>query len=145
GRSGRPELAWAQRGCCGAELPATGGAAMTALDEPESLAWAYLSRVVEPPCPQLAALVQSVGPVEAAERVRRGQVNDELVRHTEARRGIDRAAEDLELLAQRGGRLITPDSDEWPLLAFAAFTGVGAKPRVGPPMALLAQGPVQLD
>ena len=33
-------------------------------------AWAYLSRVVEPPCPELAALVADVGPVEAAERVR---------------------------------------------------------------------------
>ena len=32
-------------------------------------AWAYLSRVVEPPCPELAALVARVGPVEAAERV----------------------------------------------------------------------------
>lgn len=118
---------------------------MTALDEPASLAWAYLSRVVEPPCPQLAALVASVGPVEAADRLRRGLVNDELARHTEARRRIDRAAEDLELLAQRGGRLITPDSDEWPLLAFAAFAGIGTKPRVGPPLVLWAQGPVRLD
>jgi DNA processing protein len=118
---------------------------MTALDEPASLAWAYLSRVVEPPCPPLAALVQSVGPVEAADRVRRGLVNDELARHTEARRRIDRAAEDLELLAQRGGRLITPDSDEWPLLALAAFAGIGAKLRVGPPLVLWAQGPVRLD
>ena len=37
-------------------------------------AWAYLSRVVEPPCAELAALVNGVGPIEAAERVRRGQV-----------------------------------------------------------------------
>jgi DNA processing protein len=118
---------------------------MTAHGESELRAWAYLSRVVEPPCPHLAALVQSVGPVEAADRVRRGLVNDELARHTEARCGIDRAAEDLELLEQRGGRLITPDSDEWPLLAFAAFTGEGAKPRVGPPLVLWAQGPVRLD
>jgi predicted Rossmann fold nucleotide-binding protein DprA/Smf involved in DNA uptake len=36
-------------------------------------AWAYLSRVVEPPCAELAALVARVGPIEAAERVRRGQ------------------------------------------------------------------------
>ena len=39
-------------------------------------AWAYLSRVVEPPCAELAALVQPGGPVEAAERVRRGRVDD---------------------------------------------------------------------
>ena len=34
--------------------------------------WAYLSRVVEPPCAELAALVDRVGPIDAAERVRRG-------------------------------------------------------------------------
>jgi DNA processing protein len=119
---------------------------MTAtLDDAASRAWAYLSRVAEPPCPQLAALVRAVGPEEAADRVRRGLVNDELARHIEARRQIDSAAADLELLAQRGGRLITPDSDEWPLLAFAAFAGAGARPRVGPPLVLWAQGPARLD
>ena len=94
----------------------------TAADD--SRAWAYLSRVAEPPCAELAALVRSVGPVEAAERVRRGLVDGELARHTESRREIDRAADDLELLARRGGRLITPDSDEWPALAFAAFAAL---------------------
>jgi DNA processing protein len=83
-------------------------------------AWAYLSRVVEPPCAELAALVNGVGPIEAAERVRRGQVDDVPARQlgvdeTEARREIDRAADDLELLARRDGRLITPDDDEWPM------------------------------
>jgi DNA processing protein len=68
-------------------------------------AWAYLSRVVEPPCAELATLVARVGPVEAAERVRRGQVDENVARRTEARREIDRAVQDLELLARRGGRL----------------------------------------
>ena len=116
-----------------------------ALDDPASRSWAYLSRVAEPPCAELVALVQCVGPVEAAERVRRGVVDDDLLRHTEARREIDRAADDLELLARRGGRLITPDDDEWPMLAFAAFGGVGARPRGGPPMVLWALGPARLD
>lgn len=71
-------------------------------------AWAYLSRVAEPPRPDLAALVARVGPVEAAERIRRGAVEPKLAEHTEARRHIDSAAEDLELLYRRGGRLITP-------------------------------------
>jgi DNA processing protein len=120
---------------------------MTAnLDGPVSCAWAYLSRVAEPPCPELAALVGCVGPQEAADRVRRGLVSDDLARHTEARREIDRAAEDLELLARRGGRLITPDGDEWPL-AFAAFGGAAAtlRPRGGPPLVLWALGPARLD
>lgn len=71
--------------------------------DPTARAWAYLSRVAEPPCAQLAALVRCVGPVEAADRVRRGQVGNELAQHTGARREIDRAADDLELLMRPGG------------------------------------------
>ncbi len=124
--------------------------ATAAADDPVLRAWAYLSRVAEPPCAELAALVQAVGPVEAADRVRRGLVDDDLARHTESRRGIDCAADDLELLARRGGRLITPDCDEWPVLAFAAFAGAsgfGARARFRglPPMVLWALGPARLD
>jgi DNA processing protein len=108
-------------------------------------AWAYLSRVVEPPCAELAALVGRVGPVEAADRVRRGDVDEPLARRTEARHDIDRAAEDLELLARRGGRLISPDDDEWPTLAFAAFNAPGSKPDSRPPLVLWALGPARLD
>jgi DNA processing protein len=72
------------------------------MTDPTPRTWAYLSRVVEPPCAELADLVNRVGPVEAAERVQRGRVDDKLARHTEARRGIDRAAEDLDLLARPG-------------------------------------------
>ncbi|HEY1839903.1 MAG TPA: DNA-processing protein DprA [Mycobacterium sp.] len=108
-------------------------------------AWAYLSRVVEPPCAELAALVGRVGPVEAAERVRRGEVDATLAGRTQARHEIDRAAEDLELLARRGGRLISPDDDEWPTLAFAAFSAIEAKPQGRPPLVLWALGPARLD
>ncbi|OBG59208.1 MULTISPECIES: DNA-processing protein DprA [unclassified Mycobacterium] len=118
---------------------------LTAVDDPALRAWAYLSRVAEPPCAGLATLVRSVGPVEAADRVRRGVVDDDLARHTEARREIDCAAADLELLARRGGRLITPDDDEWPLLAFAAFGGASGRARGAAPMVLWAQGPIRLD
>jgi DNA processing protein len=117
---------------------------MTAtFDDPTWPAWAYLSRVAEPPCPELAALVRCVGPVEAADRVRRGMVSDELAQRTAARREIDCAAADLELLARRGGRLITPDCPEWPLVAFSAFAGAG--PRGAPPLVLWALGPARLD
>ena len=82
--------------------------------EDEMMAWAYLSRVAEAPCAEMVRLVQGVGPVEAAERIRRADVDDALVNRTAARRDIDCAAEDLELLKCRGGRLITPGDDEWP-------------------------------
>lgn len=110
-------------------------------------AWAYLSRVAEPPCPELAELVAAVGPVEAADRVMRGKLDGRLADETEARRRIDCAAQDLDTLASLGGRLVTADDDEWPLLAFAAFGGCGARqrPRSHPPMALWAVGPARLD
>lgn len=113
----------------------------------ELLAWAYLSRVLEAPCPELAGLVKRVGPVEAADRIRRGAVGDVLAERTVARRDIDCAAEDLEHLSRRGGRLVTPDDDEWPGLAFASFTGapVRSKPQGQAPLALWVVGPLRLD
>jgi DNA processing protein len=93
------------------------------MDE-EGLAWAYLSRVVEPPSRELGALVAARGPVEAADRVKCGDVTAELARLTEARREFDCAADDLDGLARMGGRLVTPADTEWPLLAFTSFRGV---------------------
>ena len=110
------------------------------------LALAYLSRVAEPPCPELASLVYRVGPIETAERVRTGSVDDTLARRTEARRGTDCAAADLEILDRRGGRLLTADDDEWPLLAFTAFRGVHKdRPQAHPPLALWVVGEARLD
>jgi DNA processing protein len=116
-------------------------------DPTERLAWAYLSRVLEAPSSELAGLVTRVGPVEAADRIRRGAVGENLAERTAARRDIDCAAEDLELLSRRGGRLVTPDDDEWPGLVFVSFTGapVRAKPQGQAPLALWVVGPLRLD
>lgn len=112
-----------------------------------SRAWAYLSRVAEPPCPELRALAMRVGPVEAAERVRTGHVDDVIARRVEARRQIDCAEKDLDVLERMGGRLITADDDEWPLLAFNSFYGVEdrLRPQAHAPMVLWAAGPAHLD
>ncbi|MBY0443046.1 MAG: DNA-processing protein DprA [Mycobacteriaceae bacterium] len=117
------------------------------VDQPTLRAWAYLSRVHEPPCPELAALVRRVGPLEAADRIQRGNVDDALLSLTQARREINRAAEDLELIGRIGGRLVTPDDAEWPTLALTAFNGavVRARPAGRPPLALWAVGPARLD
>ncbi|OBK72409.1 DNA-processing protein DprA [Mycobacterium sp. 1274761.0] len=112
------------------------------------LAWAYLSRVAEPPCPELAALVDQVGPCEAADRIKSGRIdNHELARCVEARRGIDCAAADLDLLNRRGGRLITSDDEEWPWLSFTAFSAVNQddRPQAHPPLVLWAVGPARID
>ncbi|MGV0851037.1 DNA-processing protein DprA [Mycolicibacterium phlei] len=110
-------------------------------------AWAYLSRVVEPPCPALTALVSRVGAVEAAERVRRAEAGEEVNRQAEARRDIDCAAEDLEVLYRLGGRLVTTEDDEWPLLAFSSFGGAPDRLRAQahPPLVLWTVGPAALD
>ena len=115
--------------------------------ENEMMAWAYLSRVAEAPCADMVRLVEGVGPVEAAERIRRADVDDALVNRTAARRDIDCAAEDLELLKRRGGRLITPGDDEWPGLAFTSFRGapVRDRPQGRAPLVLWAIGPLRLD
>lgn len=116
-------------------------------DERRLRSWAYLSRVAEPPCAELAELVARVGPVEAAERVRVGAVDAAVARRTEARREIDCAADDLELLKKRGGRLVTVDDEEWPALALAPFAGapVRDKQQGRAPLALWVVGPIGLD
>ncbi|UCZ62678.1 DNA-processing protein DprA [Mycolicibacterium phocaicum] len=116
-------------------------------DDLERRAWAYLSRVVEPPCPRLTQLVADRGPVEVADMIRRGQEDKELTGSVAARRQVDCAARDLEILDRRGGRLITPDDDEWPYLSFVAFVNkaVRERPSGYPPMVLWALGPARLD
>ena len=110
-------------------------------------ALAYLSRVAEPPCPQLAALVSLVGPVDAADQVKQRAVGEALQRATEARHQIDCAADDLAVLDRLGGRLVTAADDEWPLLAFTAFNGIDPeqRPQAHPPLALWVTGPARLD
>lgn len=110
-------------------------------------AWAYLSRVAEAPCPEVAELIDRVGPIEAADRVRRDAAGPQVARRTQARRDIDCATADLELLERRDGRLVTPDDGEWPALAFTAFGGapVRGRPQGRAPLVLWAIGPLRLD
>jgi DNA processing protein len=94
-----------------------------AVDPPEEvlLARAYLSRAAEPPAPALAWLAATVGPVEAAARVRAGAVPEEVARETSARRHVERAAEDLAAAAACGARILTPEHSAWPHWAFTAL------------------------
>ncbi|HVE64302.1 MAG TPA: DNA-processing protein DprA [Mycobacteriales bacterium] len=91
------------------------------------LALAALSRVVEPDDDVLRALVRSVGPVEAWDRVRRRDrvLPPRFLARAVARLdGVDPGA-DLERAAAVGARLVCPGDDEWPsgldsLVAFDA-------------------------
>jgi DNA processing protein len=117
------------------------------MSDAERRAIAYLSRVAEPPCPGLVALVRRSGAIEAARLVKAGDVADDVRTRTEARREIDCAQEDLKTIERRGGRLITADDDEWPLLAFVGFAnaGAGKRPEAHPPLALWVVGQARLD
>jgi DNA processing protein len=113
----------------------------------ELSSWAYLSRVAEPPCGELVAFVARVGPVEAAERIRRGEISAALLRPTQARRGVDQASEDLRRLERLGGRLVTRADAEWPTISFAAFGGVDVwrHPNGIAPLVLWVVGDRPLD
>jgi DNA processing protein len=110
-------------------------------------AWAYLSRVAEPPCLDVADLARQVGPVEAANKIRSGNGGDDFSHWTAARREIDCSARDLDILDELGGRLITAADAEWPGLSFAAFAGVDRtkRPQAHPPAVLWAVGPERLS
>ncbi|GAB3125743.1 DNA-processing protein DprA [Tsukamurella serpentis] len=84
-------------------------------------AWAYLSRVAEPPCGLLFTLIEDVGPRAAARMVRSGEFPDgfeAVADSTAARAATDRSDSDLDHMAHLGGRLVTPDDDEWPAYRF---------------------------
>lgn len=84
-------------------------------------AWAYLSRVAQGPHRGLAELAGSVGPVAAREAVIAGALGERL----QVRSHIDTAAADLDVVESLGGRLVTPEDDEWPAWSFLAFDGAG--------------------
>ncbi|KRE31990.1 DNA protecting protein DprA [Mycobacterium sp. Soil538] len=118
------------------------------MTEEERRAWAYLSRVAEPPNPRVAALAETLGPVEAAERIRRRDLTDApLLKATAARNEIDCARDDLEVLDRLGGQLIVEGDEEWPYLAFRSFAGVEkfSKPQAYRPLALWVVGPSSLS
>jgi len=101
---------------------------------------AYLSRVAEPPASALAAFVEAIGPVEAARRIRAGDVPDQVAAETAARRSVDRAGADLDAADAAGAWLLVPEDAAWPREAFAACTLCGL-PALAPPVALWVRGP----
>ncbi|MEU4597041.1 DNA-processing protein DprA [Nocardia sp. NPDC023988] len=110
------------------------------------LAWVYLSRVVQGPCAPLSALIASVGVREAARAVREHELPDALRGPTAARREIDSAAKDLETIQRIGGRVITPDDDEWPGWRMLGLDQLDTDRdrEAAVPLVLWARGPLSL-
>jgi DNA processing protein len=105
-------------------------------------AWAYLSQVAQGPCAPLLELVEAVGPEEAARAVRGAELPEALRTRTEARRHLDSAARDLATVGRLGGRLLTPDDEDWPAWRLLAFDGLDSRREreSAPPLALWVLG-----
>ncbi|MFT3899787.1 MAG: DNA-processing protein DprA [Gordonia sp. (in: high G+C Gram-positive bacteria)] len=117
---------------------------MSGSDEVTRRAWAYLSRVAEPPHTALREFVEAEGPVDAAAAIRSRNVPAGyagLSSATQARARVDRGAEDLEAAAAIGARLVTPDDDdEWPGWQLWGLRAADTVERGGPPLALWVRG-----
>lgn len=111
------------------------------------LARAWLNRVAEPPAPALGVLVEAMGPVEAARAVAAGQVPPAVASETAARRGENRAENDLAAAEALCGRFVVPEDQEWPAWAFAAYRtpAAWADDRLAEPLGLWVRGAVPLD
>ena len=117
-------------------------------DQQDTLAWAYLSAVAEPPSTPVARLIDAVGVREAARAVSTRRIPDghhAVLRATAARYEYDGVRADLETAARLGGRLITPEDEEWPGWALHALTQSDTASRGGPPMSLWVRGQGRLD
>ncbi|MFI6998313.1 DNA-processing protein DprA [Nocardia sp. NPDC050175] len=108
-------------------------------------AWALLSRAASGPCQPLQSLITQLGVEQAAAALVAGDVPIALDRRVlERGSSFDAAARDLERLDRLGGRLITPDDDEWPTDLLRAFDADSDDPEFAVPVALWARGPLSL-
>jgi DNA processing protein len=108
------------------------------------LARAYLSRVAEPASVPLWSFVREHGPLEAAQRLRAGDAPQPVLAVTSARRTSADGQADLDAARRGGIRLVVPESDDWPGLAFGALerncVNRASEPGPAPPLALWVRG-----
>ncbi|MFT4201890.1 DNA-processing protein DprA [Gordonia sp. (in: high G+C Gram-positive bacteria)] len=116
---------------------------MTGPDHATRRAWAYLSRVAEPPHTELREFVEAEGPLEVARAVQSRRVPARyraVLGATGARVDTDTSERDLETAARLGARLVTPDDDEWPGWQLWGLREGDTAARGGPPLALWVRG-----
>jgi DNA processing protein len=117
------------------------------------LARVALACLVEPGSHEMGALVDEHGPIETLARVRSGDVPPRLLAATSARHRagdpLDVAMAMLDRTDRVGGRVITPDDDEWPAqlddLRRISISGSRINQDVYPPLCLWLRGPARLD
>lgn len=94
-------------------------------------AFAYLGAVTERPTAELWDLVDSVGPVEASDRIRSGRVADALAGQSESRRAVVEVDRLIETAAEVGARLVVPGDPGWPESALAPLDRPRGRRRGG--------------
>lgn len=80
----------------------------------DRLAWALLSRAASGPCRALTELVDRVGPSRATLLLHSGEVPVDPGVLARGAGGLKAAARDLDMVDSLGGRLVTPEDEEWP-------------------------------
>jgi DNA processing protein len=123
------------------------------MTESAMLARVALASLVEPGNLAMGILVDQHGPIEALARMRSGDVSPDLLTATAARRRsgdpVHVATEMLERIDRLGGRVSTPEDDEWPAqlddLRRITVAGSRADKDVYPPLCLWIRGSVRLN
>lgn len=120
---------------------------------------AFLNRVAEPASIAVWKMVRERGPVEAADRIRVGDVDDHVSEATASRAAMVDPDADLAAAERHGIRLVVPESRDWPHFAVAALEAAGARRlatyekgdrtqaesgELIPPLALWCRGPGDL-
>ncbi|MEV6276693.1 DNA-processing protein DprA [Nocardia sp. NPDC051832] len=102
------------------------------------MAWALLSCAAAGPSIVLADLVAEIGVINAATRIATGRIPVGESDFTAA--SFESAARALEEVERLGGRLITPDDEEWPCEALACLPAGSESPGDARPLALWVRG-----
>lgn len=110
-------------------------------------AYAWLSRACEPGNRELWAYVHALGVIEVAAQLSAGDGPARLQKAVGARVGEDRSLHDLDLVRRAGGRLVTPEDDDWPgeVLGPMAAAAAAGEAWVVPPLSLWVSGDRPLE
>lgn len=83
----------------------------------------FLLRAAEPPAPAVHHYVTDIGPVEAADQIRRGTAPAVVLNELTCPDAV--INEDLCAIDKGAARLVTPEDDDWPIVRLTGLAGRG--------------------
>ncbi|WP_405132919.1 DNA-processing protein DprA [Nocardia sp. NBC_01388] len=105
----------------------------------DRLAWALLARAASGPCGPLVSLIDQVGPSRAVLMLQSGGLAVDQQILDRGAGGLHVAARDLDMMERVGGRLVTPEDEEWPPL-LGCLPSCSDNAGDVPPVALWVRG-----